>query len=629
MNLRRTPHWALLTGALLFLSACGTDLQTGDELAGTNAHLGDDAVTVIDSGHWRKILACSGICVSDYHFWVDLRVRNDGFHKNVGIHWSDSGWSSVKVAPARFERSLGDGYELWGVDVFVGQAQKPPTEIVFAAFAQMGGTTHWDRHNNHFIYKSVLPSRPVVLVDSKPEFIAEAGAQVSGTIRTWDFGPGKQVSVIYTTDGWKTVAEAPATFAGGHDWAFKTGILGSATSLPDEIKFAVRYAVDGREYWDNNGGADFGYALRPKISVNGGNEDTSRPVSGVLTYQAFFQSSLPVASSRSRLDAQPWVDGTLLIFSTDGLADGQHTLTFEVTLEGGFVQQTSFPIVVKNRIQPLGGWAPAPPNPVHTVGYPWDAAIGPSGSIYVIWDDYGVTRHDAYGSTTAPFVYSTIQSAQSLTVDASERLYVLASHGPSTGIHRFLPDGQLDTTWGLQGVVSLNGTFAGSSICYPGFLAALGNEVLLSDTCNSRVLRFDAQGSFADALNFAEADGITQSISVSGNTAYIAQSKRVTAAQVKAGALQAVSHLEIADGVLGGIRATWWSTDGNLWSLSNNRLVVIDAQGQVQAEWQGGSEPGFVGAFPLARAMLQLPDGTFAVLSTDAKRFERFSQTLR
>lgn len=628
MTLRRTSLQALFAGALLSLSACGPEQEVADELGATHASLGHDAVTVVNSGHWRKILACSGQCVSEYHFWVDLRVRNDGYRKNVGVHWSDSGWSSVKVAQAKYERTLEDGYELWGVDVSVGTATRPPTEIVYAAFAEMGGATHWDRHNNHFIYKSVLPSRPVVLVDSKPEFVQGAGARVTGRVRTWDFGPNKQVAILYTTDDWKTVAQTQATFDGGHDWTFTTPTVGTPTTLPEDLQFVVRYTFNGTEYWDNNGGKNFRYALRPKFSVSGIG-DTSRPVSGVLSYNAIFQTALPIAGYRSRLDAEPWVDGTLLTFSTHGLADGPHTLTFEVTLEGGFIHQTSLPILVKNRIQPLGEWKLDLPNPNHTAGYPWDAAIDSAGRIYTIWDDHQVTRHDAFGTSNPPFLFPAVPSAQSVTVDASDRLYVLAPFGSAIGIHRFLPNGQVDTSYGQQGVQTLSGTFAGATICYPGYFSALGNELLLSDTCNSRVLRFDANGAFVQALNFAEADGITQSISVAGNTAYIAQGRRVTAVQLNNGTLQKVSHLAVADGTLVGISATWWSSDGNLWSLSNNRLVVLNPHGQVEAEWYGGSVPDFVGAFPLARAMLQLPDGTFAILSVDGKRFQRFDNSLR
>jgi hypothetical protein len=50
----------------------------------------DGPVTLIDSGHWETVMACSGQCVVRYSFWVDLAVRNDAFDKHVGILiWSD------------------------------------------------------------------------------------------------------------------------------------------------------------------------------------------------------------------------------------------------------------------------------------------------------------------------------------------------------------------------------------------------------------------------------------------------------------------------------------------------------------------------------------------------------------
>ncbi|MGA9523050.1 MAG: hypothetical protein WBV82_16395 [Myxococcaceae bacterium] len=624
-------HHTLLvvfTALVTVFSGCGP-AEEQDVLGATEATLGNDAVTVLDSGHWSQILACSGHCYSRYHFWVDLRVRNDAFNKQIGIRWTDNGWASAKVAYAKYEETLPDGFERWGIDVTIGEGVVRPAEIEFAAFAEMNGTTSWDPHNNHAIYKSVLPHRPVTLVHSKVEYLAGTGAQVSGTIRAYNLDGARDVAVRYSTDGWQNSNEAQATFVSGHDWTFTTPSLGNA-SLPEEVQFAVRYRVGGNEYWDNNNGQNYKYRLAPQFVPS--HDDLSKPVSGILTWSGGFMTDLAVQGHRARLDSGAWTDGNILTFSTLPLADGTHSATFEVTLQGGYSTSQTVSFTARNRVQPTGAWALTLPNPVHTSGYPWDAEIDGAGRVYVLWDDYTVQRYDTYGTASAPFNIATVGSAMGVTVDASDRVYVLAPFGVAPGVHRFLSSGQVDTSWGQQGVMDLNGVYDEATICYPGFFAAVGNELLLSDTCNSRILRFDAQGAFVDALWLDSVHGIAAGLhwDAAANTVYIGQERRITAIGLGSGTMQEAWHLDLPQGTIGMVQGLSRSADGSFWVLdSSNRLLVFDANGNALTIWNGGSVDTFVGAFPLGRALVSLQDGSFAVLSVDAHRFERFSPTLR
>ncbi len=627
MHVRGTLVAVFAALAFVALSGCGPT-EEQDILVQTEATLGNDAVTVLDSGHWRQILACSGICYSRYHFWVDLRVRNDAFDKRIGIRWTDNGWASVNVAWAQYEGTLADGFERWGIDVKIGEGQRPPTEIEFAAFAEMNGTTAWDPHNNHYIYKSVLPHRPVTLVDSKVTYDPDTGATVSGTIRAYNLENAKDVAVLYSTDGWQSSNAVLATFAAGHDGSFTTPSLGKAW-LPDEVQYAVRYRVGGNEHWDNNRGENYRYRLAPRFVPSHG--DLSRPQSGVLTWSGSFMTDLAIDSSRVRLDASPWSDGGMLTFSTLPLTNGPHKLTYEVTLEGGYTTSETVTFNVRNRVQPTGTWALTLPNPVHTVGYPWDAAADSSGRVYVLWDDYTVQRYDRFGTALAPLNIPTFGSAMDVTVDASDRVYVLAPFGVAPGIHRFLPSGQVDTSWGQQGVIDLGGIYDAAPICYAGYFVAAGNAILLSDTCNSRILRFDAQGHFVDAVWLDPVQGTAAGLhwDAATNTAWVGQTGRLTALDLSSGAMQVASHVDLAQGALGGVQGLARAVDGSFWVLdTTNRLVVFDATGNELTAWSGGSVDFFAGAFPLGRALLSLEDGTFAVLSVDARRFERFSAAL-
>jgi hypothetical protein len=52
-----------------------------------------------------------------HHVWVDIQVQNLGYHKDVGIRWTDDGWATWQDATAWYEADLGWGFERWGVDL--------------------------------------------------------------------------------------------------------------------------------------------------------------------------------------------------------------------------------------------------------------------------------------------------------------------------------------------------------------------------------------------------------------------------------------------------------------------------------------------------------------------------------
>ena len=61
---------------------------------------------------------------------------------------NDDATAPWHVATAHFERTLGDGREVWGVDVATGVmgGNEPHPHIQLAAFVEMAGQTAWDNH---------------------------------------------------------------------------------------------------------------------------------------------------------------------------------------------------------------------------------------------------------------------------------------------------------------------------------------------------------------------------------------------------------------------------------------------------------------------------------------------------
>lgn len=66
-------------------------------------------------GEWQY--AGNVVGYSPRSIWVDIWVHNLGYHKEVGILWTDNDWYTANWADAGYEFSYADGAEQWGVDI--------------------------------------------------------------------------------------------------------------------------------------------------------------------------------------------------------------------------------------------------------------------------------------------------------------------------------------------------------------------------------------------------------------------------------------------------------------------------------------------------------------------------------
>ncbi len=121
-----------------------------------SSELASDAIAFDAGGVWFRKVGCPSAdpstCLREANFWVDLKVRNDGYDKQVGLVWIDrvrEGEAGTwHTATATYEGTRDDGYETWGVDVVVRVINgiEPNPQIRFAAFVEMAGDTAWDNN---------------------------------------------------------------------------------------------------------------------------------------------------------------------------------------------------------------------------------------------------------------------------------------------------------------------------------------------------------------------------------------------------------------------------------------------------------------------------------------------------
>ncbi len=617
--------------ALCFLAvallACSGPLTPVDSDPGSAEQqpLATGKVGVLDGALTSKVLGCSGLCVFQWGFWVDLTVANEAFHKEVAVVWTQDGWRNPYTALAKFERRLPNGREQWGVDVPLGQGTSPAPEIEYAVYVRMNGATSWDPLNNHFLRDPVSPARPVRLLRSGLSYEVSRGVVVSGDVRVLNVAFEKRVTVRYTTDGWASAQDAEARWVSGQDWRFEVA-LGTPQPLPDSVDFAVRFRSGGVDAWDNHGGDNYRLDVRPVFTAA---FDASAPFAGILSLSGSFRTDLPREGQSARLDGQPFQTLDALTFTTLGLADGAHTAEFRFEAKGGYQELAARPFTVRNRITPLSSWTL--PQLAPASEFPWDAVVAADGKVYALWSDGTVARSPSTGSAAAPFVYPALPSAARIAVDGLGRLYVLASNGAPT-LTRLLPSGARDAAFGQGGTVSLSGSYDGSSVCYAGYVSVAGPRVIVSDTCNERLLVLDETGAFRQALQYLpDYSAISHQVFFDGTRLWAPSWSRVLKFLWNGSDF-------VPDGALALQGLTLPSTEGVvlsqglLWLVEgSDRLLAVNATtGALEARWQcGGEKLGLLGEAALPRSLALLPDGTLGVLGATSKTFERFAATLK
>jgi hypothetical protein len=616
----------LLLGVLAAAAGCG---GPAPGLEAAVSDLGDGPVRVLDLGPYRTIRACSGLCVSTYSFWVDLAVRNDGYHKGVGVKYSGDGWRTEQVAWARYEGDLGGGYERWGVDVDLGTGvQQPYPEVVVAAFAELSGATQWDPKNDYSVYDSVLPQRPVRLLSSAASYDGAAGV-VTGRVRVFDLAYEKQVTLLYTADDWQSAAEASARYAGGDDWTFELpGLVGPGGRLPDVVRFAVRYDVAGRTFWDNNGGRDYERRLHPRFEETP-DGPTDAPRSGIFWPGASARSDLPVVASELRVDGGPWLTGERMQLSSQALGDGVHQLDVRATLAGGYQAVHRLTFETRDRLVPRAGWAPVPDlvDPRRTATA-WDVRQDSQGRLLVLWDSGRVGRYAGFGDVNAPFLFEAPPAPYQLfylAVDAQDRAYAVAG---DRQLLRWREDGALDPTFGP---VDLTGVVGQRSLCAVGQPVAGPDALYIPDTCNHRVLRFDLDGRFTGEVQVGHPGGVGVPVHAvhDGQALWVAaQGDLVRVVDTAGGGLAEERRLSFSEPLsVSGLAL--WPGGGFYVTTQENALAVVAPDGAVLTRWSGGPRGApYLGAFNLGRAPLVLGDGAVTVLGVEGATLARFEGAL-
>jgi len=244
-----------------------------------------------------KLIKADSYTMSHYGFSSDhrnfvIKVKNLGYHKNISM-WAeheDGEW--IESGTAEYKGPAEDGWEIW--TMFVSNSGSYYTsdyrpinhwEGEFVLKYEVNGDTYWD--NNDGMNYDMGLSDGEMLADDVNVFNSYASAyymsysdktSFTGNVLIKNLDYHKNVEIVYTTDDGASWNVASCNFVSSythsygstirypnaHDverWGFNVEVSSEATS----IRYAIKYAVDGEEYWDNNFGRDY------TIEVNGRN----------------------------------------------------------------------------------------------------------------------------------------------------------------------------------------------------------------------------------------------------------------------------------------------------------------------------------------------------------------------
>jgi hypothetical protein len=107
------------------------------------------------SGSWSRTVACSGICAYVLDFWVDVKLKNLAYVKDVWIEMADNdAWKNSQSYSLHYKGDLSDGYERWGADVssicqwssndYPGYGGCSRSLFRYKIYYKVNGETYWD-----------------------------------------------------------------------------------------------------------------------------------------------------------------------------------------------------------------------------------------------------------------------------------------------------------------------------------------------------------------------------------------------------------------------------------------------------------------------------------------------------
>lgn len=220
---------------------------------------------------------------------VEAHVENLAYDKSITLHFEqeDGNWSDLPLA---FRGEISPGVENWTYEItrtISGPySSNEPLDLNFVLKYDVNGQTYWDNNNGSNYWLAAgsgeLTTQPIVIdttyarapIDySYGDEVTHVRGYFNASFVLQNYDYSKTVEIHYTYDNWQTTHIGYATYQPtvmkGYSWvrypnannveiwSFNTRGDEAQNENATEVKFAVKYTVDGATYWNNNRGANF------------------------------------------------------------------------------------------------------------------------------------------------------------------------------------------------------------------------------------------------------------------------------------------------------------------------------------------------------------------------------------
>ena len=207
----------------------------------------------------RVSLYCSNVTFSrtgavSYEAYVQTRDNAKSQEVYIHYYYTDTlGWQDAK---AEFVTTLDDGSKIW-------KATFCSLNTKYAIKYIADGVTYWDNNNGRDYNGSErIGTAPVTAERLGFQYYCNNNFRINAVLQNYAYH--KNVFVRYTTDGWNSYRDQSLRYDrtngdGTETWTTSLGIDINDYANSDRFQYAICYSVNGRTYWANNFGANYGY----------------------------------------------------------------------------------------------------------------------------------------------------------------------------------------------------------------------------------------------------------------------------------------------------------------------------------------------------------------------------------
>ncbi|KAJ3332418.1 hypothetical protein HDU76_000285 [Blyttiomyces sp. JEL0837] len=341
----------------------------------------------------------------------------------------------------------------------------------------------------------------------------------------------------------------------------------------------------------------------------------------------------------TRIDDNPFGSG--FQFFTTNFTNGLHVAEAKYTVSKGNEQVAAgsffWEFDVLNTVRSVGQWVPNGFGSTYGVRISRAVDRALDGRFYWGDDNQRVYQFAAFGD-------SLDASVQSISVDEMNNIFIATR---AVTMFKLLPDGTLDERFATGGIFLPFGYFGSLEICNTDYIRAIGDFIVINDSCNGRILKLSATTAdfIAELLFPSGQPGYLSKPTTSGNilVSLEGSATNATIAEVNPSSFEIVRivNIELEPNLKFGapptVQITGIAATESHWLIalqSRSSVLIVDpATAKVVGQWNGGGGPDSYIPTPgrfgsTVGDVLTLEDGSFVVLDVVGAALQRFNQTM-